>query len=259
MTEHDRGPVTVRTGKPVALLAMADESGRNAVSPEMVSGLREALRLAVADDATRVLLVTGLPHLFATGASKGYLMRPDRAVMEPFMRAFAHFPLPVVAAMQGHALGGGLTQGLYADVPVLSERSVYAANFANYGLAPEYGTTWLLPARLGATLGAEMLLTARGYRGAELRERSAPVRIVAHEEVLPVSLSLARGIARAPRHTLELLKAQLAGQSLRASDAAVSVELGPHEDAWASPERRRLVAERYGRPEEIWRPEETLT
>jgi polyketide biosynthesis enoyl-CoA hydratase PksI len=259
LTEKVCGPVTVSAGEPVARIRMEDEKGANAVSPAMVSGLAEALDLAVADAGTRVVLVTGLPHLFATGASKGYLMRPDRAVMEPFMRAFLHCPLPVVSAMRGHALGGGLTQGLYADVPVLSERSVYAANFANYGLAPEYGTTWLLPERLGSTLGAEMLLTARGYRGAELRARSASVRIVPHDEVLPVSLGLAEGIARAPRRTLELLKAQLAGQMVRASDAATAIEIPRHEEAWESPDRRRLVAERYGRPEEIWRPEETLT
>ncbi len=258
MSEHTRGPVTVRLGGRVAVVRMTDEEGRNAAGPEMATGLPEALELAVAERETRVIVVTGLPHVFATGASRDFLMRLDRAVMEPFMRAFAHCPLPVVSAMQGHAMGGGLTQGLYADVPVLSERSVYAANFANYGLAPEYGTTWLLPSRFGSALGTEMLLTARGYRGAELRARSAPVRIVVHDEVLPVSLGLARGIARAPRRTLELLKSQLAGRLLRASDEAIAVELGPHEDAWASPERRELVAERYGRPEEIWRPEETL-
>jgi polyketide biosynthesis enoyl-CoA hydratase PksI len=256
MSEH--GPVLAEVGEDVATVRMADESGGNAVTSAMASGLPAALEEAVADPATRVVLVTGLPHVFATGAAKDYLLRMDRAVMEPFMRAFARCPLPVVAAMQGHALGGGLTQGLYADVPVLSERSVYAANFANYGLAPEYGTTWLLTARLGATLGPEMLLTARGYRGAELRARSAPVRVVPHREVLPVSLALARGIARAPRRTLELLKAQLSAQLLRASDEAIAAEIGPHEDAWASPERRRLVAERYGDPEEIWRPEETM-
>jgi polyketide biosynthesis enoyl-CoA hydratase PksI len=254
----DHGPVSVDVDGHVATVRMTDEAARNAVTPAMTTALPKALDEAVDDPATRVVLVTGLPHVFATGAAKEYLLRFDRAVMEPFMRAFAHCPLPVVAAMQGHALGGGLTQGLYADVPVLSERSVYAANFANYGLAPEYGTTWLLSARLGTTLGAEMLLSARGYRGAELRARSAPVRVVPHHEVLPVSLALARGIARAPRRTLELLKTQLAGQLLRASDEAIAVELGPHEEAWASPERRRMVAERYGDPEEIWRPEETL-
>lgn len=253
--DESLGPVSVRAEGRVALVRMADESGRNAVTPELVSGLPKALALAVADRHVHVVVVTGLPHVFATGASRDYLLRPDRAVMEPFMRAFVRCPLPVVSAMQGHAVGGGLTQGLYADVPVLSERSVYAANFANYGLAPEYGTTWLLPARLGSALGAEMLLTARGYRGAELRERAAPVRVVRHDEVLPVALALARDIARAPRRTLELLKTQLATQMLAAGDAAAAVELGPHEEAWASTDRRRLVADRYGRPEELLRPE----
>ncbi|GII80009.1 hypothetical protein Sru01_49910 [Sphaerisporangium rufum] len=249
------GPVSVESIGRVALVRMADAARGNAIGPELAAGLAAALAAVAGDPAAHVVVVTGLPNVFAGGADRDHLLRPERAAVEPFVRAFARCALPVVAAMQGHAFGGGLTQGLYADVPVLSERSVYAANFANYALVPEYGTTWLLRERLGSTLGTEMLLTARGYRGAELRDRRAPVRIVPHEQVLPVSLALAEGIARAPRHTLLLLKRQLATQLLAAADAATAVEIGPHEEAWASADRGRLVAERYGRPEEIWRPE----
>ncbi|MEU5254092.1 polyketide synthase [Streptomyces longwoodensis] len=246
------GPVTAERTGPVALVTMCDPERRNAMTPALVAALGEVLERVTADPAVRVVVAAGLPDVFSSGAAREYLMDQDRGELEPFVRAFARCPLPVVAAMRGHALGGGLTQGLYADVPVLSERSVYAANFLTYGLVPEYGTTWLLPARLGHALGAEMLWTARGYRGAELRRRSAPVQVVPHEQVLPRSLEIAERIARAPRRSLELLKGQLATQLLAAGDAAVEVELGPHLEAWNSPDLRRLVADRYGRPEEVW-------
>ncbi|SFQ69096.1 polyketide biosynthesis enoyl-CoA hydratase PksI [Amycolatopsis arida] len=247
------GPVSVRVDRRVALVTMADEAGRNALSPTLTAALRAALDRAVADPAVRVVVVTGTPAVFATGASREYLLRPERENVEPAVRAFLRCPLPVVAAMRGHALGGGLTQGLYADLPVLSERSYYAANYLNYGLVPEYGTTWLLPAKLGPVLGTELLYTARGYRGAELRDRGAPLRVTGHDRVLPEALDLARGIARAPRSTVELLKQQLATQTLARSDAAIAAESGPHERSWHSAEFHRLVRRRYGDAEEIAR------
>ncbi|CAM03841.1 polyketide biosynthesis enoyl-CoA hydratase PksI [Saccharopolyspora erythraea NRRL 2338] len=246
-------PVTVEVDERVAIVTMADTDGGNAISPALIEQVPAALASVAADPRVHVVLAAGLPNVFATGASREYLLTEERADVEPFVRAFPHCPLPVVAAMQGHAIGGGLSHGLYADVPVLSERSVYAANFLNYALVPEYGTTWLLPSRLGHTLGAEMLLTARGYRGAELRARSAPVRVVPHDEVFGSSLEIARDIARAPRHALRLLKEQLAAQALAAGDAAIEVEVGRHEQAWRSEEFRRLVEQRYGRAEEIAR------
>lgn len=245
--------VTVETDGRVALVAMADAQGGNAISPAMVEEVPAALAEAASDPRVHVIVAAGLPTTFAAGASREYLLTDERADVEPFVRAFPHCPLPVVAAMQGHAIGGGLSFGLYADVPVLSERSRYAANFLNYGLVPEYGTTWLLPSRLGHTLGTEMLLTARGYAGAELRARSAPVRVVPHDEVLGTAVELAHGIARAPRCALELLKDQLSAQALAAGDAAIDIEAGRHEQAWNSTEFRRLVQQRYGRAEEIAR------
>jgi polyketide biosynthesis enoyl-CoA hydratase PksI len=244
-------PVTVTVDERVALVTMADATSGNAISAALADGLLGALADAAADPAVHVVVVTGLPDRFSCGASQEYLAAVERVPVEPFVRAFLHCPLPVVAAMRGHAVGGGLVQGLYADLPILSERSVYAANFLNYGLAPEYGTTWVLPARLGSVLGTELLLTARGYRGAELRDRGAPLRILPHDDVLPAALAEASRIARAPRHALQLLKAQLAGHTLAASDAAIAVEAEPHERAWASADRLTLVAQRYGRAEEL--------
>ncbi|MCT2583113.1 polyketide synthase [Actinophytocola gossypii] len=245
------GPVRLlRTGR-VALVTMADEASGNTISPALSAGLEDVLAVVATDPTVHAVVVTGLPDRFSCGASREYLAAADPVDVEPFVRAFVHCPLPVVAAMRGHAVGGGLSQGLYADIPILSERSMYAANFLNFGLAPAYGTTWLLPARLGSTLGTELLLTARAYRGAELRDRGAPVRIVPHDDVVAVALAEAERIARAPRRALELMKAQLAGQVLAAGDAAIEVETGPHERSWAAADRLALVGDRYGRAEEL--------
>lgn len=245
------GPVSVAVEGRVAVVTMADAVSGNAISPGLAEGLLATLADAADDSRVHVVVVAGLPDRFSCGASREYLTAVERVDVEPFVRAFLHCPVPVVAAVRGHAVGGGLVQGLYADLPILSERSVYAANFLRFGLAPGYGTTWVLPHRLGSVLGTELLLTARGYRGAELRDRGAPVRIVRHDEVEPLALAEAERIAQAPRDALRLLKSQLAARTRAASDATAAVEREPHERAWASRDRPRLAADRYGRAEEL--------
>lgn len=153
---------------PVAVVRMADHEGRNTFGPALSHGLADAVDRAVAEERTRVLVVEGMPELFCAGGSQRELVhfaRGDGSFdTDDFFRVFARCPLPVVAAVQGHAIGGGLVLALYADLAVFSERSVYAANFMRYGFTPGMGATHLLPARFGHQLGTEMLYTARNHR-----------------------------------------------------------------------------------------------
>ncbi|MBO0879087.1 MAG: enoyl-CoA hydratase/isomerase family protein [Mycobacterium sp.] len=244
--------VTVQLAPPIALIAMVDAKAHNAVCPELHRNMREALQRAVDDQDIRVVIVAGLPEMFSCGGAQEVLARaeevPAHSGYEPFARALAHSPLPVVAAMNGHAFGAGLVFGLYADVPVLSERSVYSANFLQYGMAPYMGATYILRSRLGAVLGSEMLLTARGYRGSELRSRGASVLVVGHNDVISTATAIANRIAAAPRRPLELVKQQLAARTIADADAAMATELEPHHIALGLPFVRERAAASYGPP-----------
>jgi polyketide biosynthesis enoyl-CoA hydratase PksI len=246
------GTASLEVAGPVAVLRLTDSDGRNALRPRLRVGLELALAAAVDDPAVRVIVATGLDEVFCSGAPRETLLGTDGDLAlddyEPFARAFARCPLPVVAAMGGHAIGGGLVFGLYADVPVLSERSVYAANFLQYAIAPYVGATHVLPLRLGSALAAEMLLTARAYRGAELRQRGAGVLVVHHPQVLPRALSIAQRIAQAPRVALELLKRQTSAQLLADTGLAMEREREPHLASRQQAEVRQRAADGYGPP-----------
>lgn len=236
----------------VAIVHMEDREGGNTIHPDLANGVRRALATIDDDEQVRSVVVTGLPSVFCAGATRGALLGTGDGLpleeYEPFARAFLHCTLPVVTAMSGHSIGGGLVFGLYADVPVLSERSVYAANFLQYGMAPYVGATHIIPSRLGETLGAELLFTAHGYRGWQLRERGASVTIVPHEKVRPTALRLAERIAESPRASLVLLKQQLAARMLAATDVAMQDELEPHLAARALDVVPELAVLRYGPP-----------
>jgi polyketide biosynthesis enoyl-CoA hydratase PksI len=240
----------VSIGDPVAVIRLTDAANRNVLTPDLISGFTGALDHAVADPSTRVVLVTGLPDIFCAGASQATLLADPASGATlgcyEMVRSPLFCPLPVVAAMRGHAIGGGLVLGLYADLAVLSERSVYTANFLNYGLMPCLGTTWVLTNRLGHMLGTEMLLGAARFRGRELRERGAPVSVVAHDAVEPTAAGLAERIAGAPRMTLEYAKAALASTWREEADNAFKREVGGHLDTLAQPALRHLATTRYG-------------
>ncbi|HUY45950.1 MAG TPA: polyketide synthase [Streptosporangiaceae bacterium] len=244
------GSVEVRLGEPVARVRLADAAGRNVFTPALDSALADAFRRAVAEPATRVVLLAGLADIFSAGGARADLLgEPDGTATiehDRIIRTPLRCPVPVVAAMRGHAIGGGLLLGLYADVPLLSERSVYSANFLGYGFTPAMGASWLLPYRLGPALGAEVLLGAARHRGAELRDRGVPLRVLPHDEVEPRACELAQRIAEAPRLTLEHAKAALADEWRRASSAAFGRELPGHLETLRLPEVRQRVASQYG-------------
>lgn len=247
-SEAHFGPVTTRLAGPIARIRLEDRDQRNRVGPAMVAGLAKALAFAAADDAVKVVVLHGLPEVFCAGAPREDLLGLNGSAARellPFARYVAQCPIPVVAAAQGHALGGGLLLTLYCDIAVLSERSRYAANFLSYGFTPYGGTTYLLRAKLGGALGTEMVLTGRSYRGRELAERGAGVSVVAHESVPETAERIARRVAAAPRRALELIKSRFSAELLDEIDTAMRLEYDAHVETIASADARRRITRLY--------------
>jgi len=241
-------PVVVRLEGPVAHVFLRDAAHGNRITPAARTALPAALARAAADPGTRVIVLSGLPDIFCSGGTREDLTAEGEARTPAgwdFVRAAADCPLPVVAAVQGHAIGGGLLLALYADVVVLSDHSSYAANFLTYGFTPCLGATHLLPTVLGPALGTEMLYTGRPYRGRELAARGAPVNIVAHDKVPSRADAVAARIAQAPRTTLQLLKQELAGPARELALAALERELAHHTATLSAPEVRQRIGTLY--------------
>nr|WP_311948086.1 polyketide synthase [Halomonas piscis] len=236
-----------------AVVGLRDTAGRNTFGPAFCRELVQRMEEAVAERRTRVVLVEGIPELFCAGGSQAELINFAQGNgsfdADDFFRAFARCPLPVVAAAQGHAIGGGLVLALYADLLVLSERSIYTANFMRYGFTPGMGATYLLPAKFGPVLGQEMLYTAWNYRGAQLRDRGVPMPVVHHAEVPRVARELAANTAQAPRASLELLKTHLAQPLIDRTDAAIASEVEMHGVSFQLPEVQHRIAAGYGNTE----------
>jgi polyketide biosynthesis enoyl-CoA hydratase PksI len=233
----------------IALIAMEDRESKNRSSEEFMSGIDAAFRAIEANAQTRVVVITGYENYFCCGGTKTELLlvasRRAKFTDFAFYDQLLRCEVPVVAAIQGHAIGGGLVFGAYADVIVLGEECLYSTNFMQYGITPGIGATWIIPYKFGNALGWEMLLTAKNYFGRELRERGAPVRIVPKSEVVALSLSLARDIAEKPIVALKELKRAFYESVRNEQTAAVEKELRMQASVFAHPEIIERIQDLY--------------
>jgi polyketide biosynthesis enoyl-CoA hydratase PksI len=223
--------VDVTVNPPLAIVRLRDSAGQNRISVALGRALVAKMDLVGADPAVKVVVLQGLPDVFCMGADVEELLGDGVSHTLDgwnFVRAAANCPLPVVAAAQGHAMGGGLLLALYADVTVLSESSSYAANFVSLGFTPCLGTTYLLPAKLGAALASEMIFTGRAARGRELAARGTGICVAPPDRVLHTAETMALRIAQAPRETLVMLKRQLAAAAKAQAEGALGREIIDH-------------------------------
>ena len=163
--------------------------------------------------------MTGYEKIFCMGGTQEQLLnisdQKSKCSDVPFLyKGLLEAGIPVIAAIQGHAYGAGLMFGLYADIVLMSEESVYSAVFMRYGFTPGMCSTYILKEKFGYNLANEMMFTARSFTGKELREKGASVIFRNHGDVLREALNIARLLAEKPKHALEVLKTELAGRML---------------------------------------------
>nr|BFE59933.1 hypothetical protein GCM10020063_044590 [Dactylosporangium thailandense] len=243
-------PVDVRLlDDGVAVVTMRGD--RNMFTEGLVRGLEAAFASVAAEPSVKAVVLTASGPAFSMGGTPDALERlargDGRFTDVPFLyRGLLRCDRPVVAAITGHASGGGLAFGLYADVVVMAREPGYAANFLHYGFTPGMGATFILEHRFGRALASEMFYTGRAFDGAELERRGAQVRFENRADVLPAALAVARSIARQPEAAVAALKRELADRVLTTVDATVSREVALHERVLGS-DAVGLVREHMGK------------
>jgi len=216
----------------VALIALHDREARNMFTQDLVAGLRAAFAAAEAASGCRAIVVTGYDSWFATGGTVDTLLAiqdgQSRFTDETVFQRALDCPLPVVAAIQGHGIGGGWSFGMFADLVLLSSESRYLSPYMGYGFTPGAGSTMTFPLRIGHDLARETLLTAEEIGGHVLRARGVGLPVLPRREVLDAALALAAAIAARPRAELVALKRRWAQDMRARRDAIYARELDMH-------------------------------
>jgi enoyl-CoA hydratase/carnithine racemase len=197
----------LEVGAGVAVITLNRPDRGNAVTLRMVRELSDALARCDADDGVRAVVITGAGQAFSVGAdlSSGSIAAPGESegpadVLTGFVSP-RDVRKPVIAAMNGDAVGIGVTLPLLCDVRIVARDARLALPMVRRGVIPELGSHWVLPRLVGAAVAADLMLTGRRIDGEEAVRLRLCGEAVDRAEVLPRALAVAAGIAEhtAPR------------------------------------------------------------
>jgi len=221
-------PVTVEIADGVATVTLNRPEKLNAFTGLMGAELGEAYASCDAEDAVRAVVVTGAGRAFCAGAD----MEPGGDTFAaPTGDEFSASPVsppawdvrkPVIAAVNGHAIGIGLTLAMQCDLRFVAEDAKLGFVHVRRGVLPDAHAHWTVPRALGFARAADLFLTGRTFSGREAAELGLANRALAAEDVLPAALDVARDVAV---HTAPLSVA-LSKRLLWASPALDREEVG---------------------------------
>ena len=206
----------------VAVLRMNNEQALNAIgSHEDCQDLVDALQSLADDRSVSAGVLTGAGRAFCAGGNLkaiqqrtgiGPLEQPDstranyRGGVQRVIRAFYDLEVPMVAAVNGHAVGLGCDIACLCDVRIAAESARFAASFIKVGIVPGDGGAWLLQRAVGYSRAAEMLLTGDRYSAEQVAKFGLVSRVVPDAELLGEAIALAHRIAANPSRALRLTK-----------------------------------------------------
>jgi enoyl-CoA hydratase/carnithine racemase len=210
----------------VTLLRLNRPEARNALSPELRAELREIFRRLATDDGVRAIVITGDERAFAAGAdikamvnaTPGDMMRRgDEANWE----AIRSCPKPVIAAVDGYALGGGCELAMHADIIIAGEGARFGQPEVKLGIMPGAGGTQRLARAVGRTKAMLMLLTGEPMSAREAFDAGLVSKIVPQGQTVDAALAIAETIASMPPLAVAEIKRTL----LAGLDAPLDVAL----------------------------------
>jgi enoyl-CoA hydratase/carnithine racemase len=216
----------------VRVITFNRPEARNAFNFAMYSEVSEAIEAAGATDDLRALVMTGRGSAFSAGQDLGEMARiaagePNDDIAGGFpalIDALLDCPKPVLAAVNGVGVGLGLTLLAHCDVVLIDETARLRTPFAELGVPPEAGSSYLLPARLGWQQAARVLLCADWISAEEAVDAGIALRACAEGTVLDETIDVARRLAGYPPEAVQEIKRLMRAPERSAVDGALQRE-----------------------------------
>ena len=206
MGENDRSTVTTEVRDTTLVVTIDRPEVRNAVDGPTATALADAFRGFERDDGLRVAVLTGAESAFCSGADlKALAEEPERANRAeasgdgPMGPTRMLLDKPVIAAIEGHAVAGGLELALWCDLRVAAETAVLGFFDRRWGVPLIDGGTVRLPRLIGLSRALDLLLTGRAISATEAHEIGLVNRLAPSGRALDVAVELAADIARYPQ------------------------------------------------------------
>jgi len=191
---------------------------KNAMTSAMYTTMADLLNTAAKDDGVRVVLWHGAGDSFCAGNDlEDFLknpMGPGDSPQSRLINALINFDKPIVAAVQGAAIGGGTTILTHCDFVYAGEGAKFQMPFINLALIPEFGTSYSIPARIGYLRAAELIQLGQPFDARRAVELGLVTQVVPDERLLATATATAQKLADKPAGALQACK-RLMRQSSR--------------------------------------------
>lgn len=203
---------------PLAILTIDDAETRNALSPALTRGLVMACQAINSDLSVRCAILTAAGDVFCAGGNvKDMYARANHFAgnaaeirrtylngVQSIARAFHDLEVPIIAAVNGAAMGAGMDFATMCTLRIASEKARFAESFIKLGLTSAAGGAWFLSRAIGQQRAAEMALTGQMINAEEALELGLVLKVVPHEVLMDEARALAARITCHPAHSIRL-------------------------------------------------------
>jgi enoyl-CoA hydratase/carnithine racemase len=240
MTEH---VAVSREDGGVLLVRLTRPEKKNALTGAMYDALSAALVEADGNDEIGAVVLAGSGGAFTAGNDLGDFLAFDQSGGEElpasrFIRQLATTETPIVAAVEGLAIGVGTTLTFHCDLVYAAPGALFRMPFVDLGLVPEAGSSYLLPRRIGLAKATELLMLGEGYDAAEAARLGLINAVVDAGNLLTHALAQAAKLASKPKAAIVATRKLIRGDGVEL-DRAMQAELLAFKEALTSPDARR--------------------
>jgi enoyl-CoA hydratase/carnithine racemase len=236
--------VTERSGS-ILRVQFNRPSKKNAMTAAMYIGTADALNSAAKDEKVRVVLWHAAGDSFCAGNDvEDFLKNPMGDGESPQSRlidALIRFEKPIVAAVQGFAIGGGTTMLTHCDFVYAGEGARFQLPFINLALVPEFGTSYSLPARIGYLRAAELIQLAQRFDAKRALELGLVTEVVPDNQILATATTTAQKLAEKPAEALQACKRLMRQSTREQLERAAKTENEEHAVRLRSAESREAL------------------
>jgi enoyl-CoA hydratase/carnithine racemase len=219
ITEHSGSILRIELNRPAK---------RNAMTSGMYATLADIFNVAAKDESTRVVLWHGAGESFSAGNDvEDFLKNPPGPGDSPqarLMTALLDFDKPLIAAVHGAAIGGGTTMLLHCDFVYAGDSAKFQMPFINLAVLPEFGSSFLVPARIGHIRAAELILLGLPFDAKRAADLGFVTQVVSDQTLLATATETARKLAAKPAGALQASKRLMKQPFREQIKAAMKVE-----------------------------------
>jgi enoyl-CoA hydratase/carnithine racemase len=253
----NEGPVLAweREG-PLVILTLNRPDTRNMISVELTDALVQACANIHADITVKCAILTAAGQVFCAGGNlKAMHQREHHFAGNPaenrcyydtgvqrLARAFTGLDVPVVAAVNGAAIGAGLDLTLLCDVRIAAQSAVFAESFIRLGLVSAAGGSWLLQRTVGPAVAAELTLTGDDFDAQRALQLGIVSQVLPPDQLMPRAREIAARIARHPAHAIRMNKRLLRDSLTQSLEASLTLAASLQGLAQHTDDHREAVA-----------------